>query len=431
MNPQPDSLTDTARRPRLVVWIVGILALTGLGVAFVVVIGGHGVRLERELSAAEEALRQHDPTRARVHLERCLDRWPKDERVLFLAAQAARRSDACADAERLLTAFEETAGTTDASRLEWVLLGVQQGDFAGEEDRLKSAVSRNDPDAPEIVEALAKGYYVAYRWPEATVTLDWLLQQSRGHVPALLLRGTVLDRQRRTDAAEKDFRRAVDLAPENAATHTALAGLLTRLGHTREAIYHYELAQRYRKADPAIRLGMARAFTDAAEPVRAERQLEELLAGNPESADGLVERGRLALRRRRFSEAEPFLARAVRVAPWHREAQELRLIVLKELGRKAAAMECEAQIAALRAEDALGGRLKLRARDNPRDAAVRWDLWLWSGRNGQGEEGLAWLTDVLRLAPRHARAHRAIADHFDRAGQPRRAAMHRAAAAGS
>ena len=43
-------------------------------------------------------------------------------------------------------------------------------------------------------------------------------------------------------------------------------------------------------------------------------------------------------------------------------------------------------------------------------------------------EGFAWLTEILRAAPKDARANAALADHFERAGQPRRAALHRVAA---
>src|SRR5919197_1265359 len=161
---------------------------------------------------------------------------------------------------------------------ERALLGAQQGDFAGEEDRLRSAVDRNHPDAVVILEALAKGYDAAYRWPDAVAALGKLLELDPDHVPARLLRGTIADRLRRPEPAEEDFRRAVDLAPESAAAHVALAGLLTHRGQTREAIAHYELALRSRPADPVARIGLARALADNADPAGAERQLDEVLA---------------------------------------------------------------------------------------------------------------------------------------------------------
>src|SRR5262245_34601790 len=238
MNRRLDPPAHSSRRRRLVIWaIVGVVV-----VGIVAGIGWFVVRPEVDLMAAEEALGRNDPVAARARLERCLARSSPGERALFLGAQAARRSDACADAERLLVAYEQAFRSTDASQLEWALLGAQQGDLAGYEDRLLSAVERNHPETPAILEALAKGYEAAYRWTDALTVLGRLLDRVPGHPPALQLRGTIQERLRRKDAAEEDLRRAVELAPASASAQAALAGLLNRLGHTREAIYHYELA---------------------------------------------------------------------------------------------------------------------------------------------------------------------------------------------
>src|SRR5262249_37829584 len=140
MNCRVGLLTGTSRRPRLVAWAVGVLTLAALSVGIGVGIAGR-FRPEVELAAAEKALRQDDPAAARVHLDLCLAHSPNLPKALLLAATAARRSGACADAERFLTAFEEATGPTPASRLEWALLGAQQGDFAGEEERLLSAAA--------------------------------------------------------------------------------------------------------------------------------------------------------------------------------------------------------------------------------------------------------------------------------------------------
>jgi tetratricopeptide (TPR) repeat protein len=413
-------------RGRLLAWAAAGLILTALGLG----LAGRALWPAGELEAAERALRRHDPVAARGHLDRYLARRPHYDRALLLAARAARRADACADAERFLSAYEDEAGPSDASRLEWTLLGAQQGDFAGEEERLQTALVNNHPDSEAIMEAAAKGCAANFRWPEAITILDGLLARNPGHVPALVLRGTVQDRMQPSEKSEEDFRRAVSLAPGSAAAHAALAGLLNRRGFTREAVAHYEFALRTRPADPAILLGLARAHADAAQLDEAQNRLDELLAADPDSTDGLVERGRLALRRGRAAEAEPFLARAVGVAPWHRAGRQLRLLALKDLGRAEGAARCEAKVAELRAEDGKGGQLRLRVRDTPGDAAVRWDLYLWCRQNGQADEALALLNEVVRFDPRHARAHAALADYFERAGQPRRAEMHRAAAGG-
>src|SRR5262245_2581001 len=129
----------TGRGRRLVFWALGGLTLAVVGVGLTA--GFLAPALE--LDAAEQALRQHDVAAARTRLDRYLTHRPNDPRALLLAARAARRGDACADAERFLTAYEERSGATPESRLEWVLLGVQQGDFADNEDRLRANVDRN------------------------------------------------------------------------------------------------------------------------------------------------------------------------------------------------------------------------------------------------------------------------------------------------
>jgi Tfp pilus assembly protein PilF len=257
------------------------------------------------------------------------------------------------------------------------------------------------------------------------MTLDWLIGRRPTHVPALLLRGSVLERQRRADAALVDFRRAVELAPQDARAHAALAAALGRQGYTREAIYHGELALEIGPPHPEVRLALARALADAAEIDEARQQLETLLEADPQHADGLVERGRLALRQGTPAIADPFLARAVQVAPWYRDAQRLYHGVLRELGRSVELAAAQERMAALRDEDALAGRLKLRAQSDAADVDARWQLWQWCLRNGAEDEGVAWLAGILRTSPNHAATHAALAEYFERRGQPRRAAMHR------
>lgn len=381
------------------------------------------------VDGVERDLRRHNITAARATLKRFLAASPNDHRAILLAAKAARRANAHAEAERFLGQFETTFGPTDASRREWTLLGVQQGDFGDNESRLRSAVDQNPGEASAILEALAKGYDASYRWPEAVSTLDRLLARSPDHVPALLLRSTIQQRLRQTEAAEKDFREAVKRAPNNASAHAGLANLLFNLGRTSEAIEHFETALRLEPGDPMALLGLARAHLDAAQLDSAQRRLDDVLAIKHDHADALVERGRLSLRRGKPGEAETLLARAVNAGPWRPDAHKLHLAALIELKRPDEASRRQARLAELQEEQAIAGRLKLRAHSATNDVKVRWELWLWSQRNGETAEGIAWLAEILRVDPRHRPARQAFAEYFDRAGQPRRADSHRAIAA--
>ncbi|MFO0842210.1 MAG: hypothetical protein U0797_07380 [Gemmataceae bacterium] len=122
------------------------------------------------------------------------------------------------------------------------------------------------------------------------------------------------------------------------------------------------------------------------------------------------------------------MTRAARSARGTARRTSCCLVSLRDLGRAEEVKPCEDHLAALKAEDAVGGPLKLRARDNPADVDVRWRLWQWSARNGLIDEGIAWLTEILKREPRHPKANAALAEFFQKAGQPRRAALHRTAA---
>ena len=419
MNGQSSLATRTDRRLRWRIWLAVALVAAGVAVAWYLTWPG------MLLDSAERALLHDDPVSARGFLDRYRYYHPANREALLLSAHVARRTDDFSGAERFLGEFEQIGRPNAASRLEWAMLGAQQGDMSGEPELLQ-LVANKSSESPAILETLARGYNIGYRWLEAIDTLNFILDRNSSQASALVLRATIFEHLRRHDAALQDLRKAVETSPRNAAAQAALANRLLLDGFTREAILHFELARQLKPADPKILLGLARALTDDADLVEADQRLDELLAAYPDNPDGLVEKGRLAVRQEHFPEAEPYLARAVKVAPWHQDGQSLNLVVLKELGRHQDAVECEHRLAELRGQNALGGRLKLRAHDNQRDTNVRWDLWQWSQRNGQFEEGLAWLTEVLRIDPQNAQAHEAFADYFEKAGQPRRAAQHRA-----
>jgi tetratricopeptide (TPR) repeat protein len=406
--------------------VLGSLLLAGAGLA----VASAYAWSRHAQQAAQQALGRHDLEEAQGRLAQSLRLWPWNARAQLLAAQTARRRDAHAEAERLLTAYERQQGVTAASELEWLLLGVQQGECAVQEDALKDRVDREDPAAPLILEALAKGYLRTYRWSSMMGCLDQLLQQQPGHVPALILRARGWEGLRRLERAREDYHRALELAPDAAAARLGLADILSRLGHVQEARDHYEFVRQRQPHDPAVLLGLARCRFDCSELAETEQLLDTLLTAQPDNVAGLVDRARLALRRGHMTEAEQNLSRAVALADWHREAHQLLLFCLEASGKREAAQACQERLRELEARDGQMGKLGLRFRSAPRDPSVRQAVGQWCLQNGQEEAGLRWLFTSLDLDPRHAPSHAILADYFDRTGQPRRAAQHRHQAEG-
>ena len=265
-------------------WRSLVLPAVALLVAAFAVISYAGPSYYRRFQA-ERALARHDPVAARSIVSKLSKTDSDDPSALLLAARAARGLGEYAEAERRLAAAETAGGPRDAIGFEGLLLGLCQGDFAGEELGVKQLADRNDAHAAEAMLALAKGYFVAFRHAETTQICDRLIGQDPNPVAALILRGDVSDVSRKHGDAEKDYRKAVDAAPRNALARSALARFLTKAGSTREALAHYALARQFGANDALTRLGHARALSDDGQTNRAESVLNEQRGDHPENAD--------------------------------------------------------------------------------------------------------------------------------------------------
>ncbi len=320
-------LSNLRQRPWHALLAFGALTLLGLGVGIPVLYAYS----QYQLGAAQQALERYDLSAARQHLEQSLSTWPRNTHAQFLAARIARRRDAYAEAERLLMAYEQRQGVTPESDLEWILLGVQQGDFAGQERSLLSLVDREYAGTPLILEALAKGYQSTLRGSDMLACLDRLLQQQPADVPALVLRGKGYEGLRNPEKALENYQQALELLPESDEARLGLAEMLNRLGRPREAMYHYEVLRQRQPANPTVLLGLARCRFDACDLDQTGQLLDTLLAGQPDHVGGLVEWARLEIRLGQTAAAEKRLTQAVTLAPWHREAQRWLLLCRQTL----------------------------------------------------------------------------------------------------
>jgi tetratricopeptide (TPR) repeat protein len=339
--------------------------------------------------------------------------------------QTARRLDNCAEAEARLLEYERRRGTTEEARLEWLLLGVQQGDLGGHVRELQSRVDAEHPASSLILEALAKGFMNVSRGSDMLTCLNRLLEREPQNRLALTLRGKAWDELHNPERALKDYQRAVDLDPASCEARLGLANTFQHLGHIREAIAHYEILRQQQSCNPDGLLGLERCRFDSYDLDQAKELLDKLLAAQPDHVAGLVERGRLALCRQQAAEAEADLARAASLAPWHREAHRLLLSCLQALGKGKEQENCQARIHELQASDSQLGKLSLRYRHLPQDSNTRFELATWSLQNGREQDGLRWLFRTLLVDPRYGPAHAALAEYFQRSGQLRRSAEHK------
>jgi predicted Zn-dependent protease len=415
-------LTLPRRRPLLALATALALGLLGLGAHQ----AGWYWYAESHRRAAERALARYEWDEAQEHLAACLRARPRSAPFHFQMARAARRAGRYGRAAEHLEACERLAGVTAATALEWAMLRAAQGELADNERYLQGQADRGPPEGPLALEALAQGYIRAYRLGNARDCLDRLLQREPEHVRALLWRGALRQSAQDDAGAEADFRRAVEALPDHAGARCRLGELLLRQARAKEALRQYEhLRPRPGGDQPAVLLGLARSHRQLGATDAARQALDELLARQPDHAEALLERGRLALADEPPAESERWLRRAVTASPFSAPANWALAQSLRRQGKGDEARQYEAaHDGAVRDRKRLEEAL-VRVGKAPADPAPRREAGLICLRTGKEREGLRWLFSALAQAPRDGPTHAALADYYAQAGQPGLAAKHR------
>jgi tetratricopeptide (TPR) repeat protein len=290
-------------------------------------------------------------------------------------------------------------------------------------------VDAGHASVPLILEALAKGFMNVSRSSRMLNYLDLLLKRDPKNALALILRGKGWEARHSSARPLDDYQRALELLPASTEGRLRLAETFERLGQIREAVAHFEWLRQREPGNASVLLGLARCRFDLHELEQTREVLDDLLAAQPDNAAALVERGRLALCQGQEALAEEKLSRAAALAPWHREALRLWQRCLDSESKSILAQKCQVQLHALEDSDRQAGQLSLRFRKSGQDVSVRFDVAMWALHNGREAEGARWLFANLLIDPQHGPTHAALADYFERLGQPRRSADHRRMAA--
>jgi Tfp pilus assembly protein PilF len=425
--------------PNFLLWLWARLWLAALALVLIVLGAatfGSCLWAHYHFQAARQALDRLAFDEAQQHLDLCS--WVPLGRagVHLLAAQTARRRDAYPKAEQHLAACLALEGMAPAIARERVLLTAQQGDLDESLRLLESHTAPSDPEADLVLEALAKGYVNRYWHIDALACLNKLLERRPQHPQALLLRARVWEVLARNGKAEHeadalhDYEQAVELHPSFEA-RLGLAGTFYRVGRPWDAAVEYEQLRRLQADNPEVLLGLARCRFNLGEADEARRLLDDLLKRHPGDAAALLERGRLALHAGALVEAEKWLGQAAAAAsPCDSEPHQLLYQCLTAGHKDEEARQSHDRVREREANALHGERLVRQANREPHNVALRCEVARDLLRLGREQDGVAALFLVLEQEPRYAPAHAALADYFERNGQPDRAARHRRARQG-
>jgi tetratricopeptide (TPR) repeat protein len=399
------------RRRLLVCVVIPLVGLaTGLGLASPHLRGWY------HLHAAEADLRAYHNPQAVRHLQTCLRVWPDSPEVLLLSARAARRAGSYDEAERFLEKYRQARGVDDAGSFEQLLLSAERdADQAAAVCRRR--VEQDDPAAPLILEALARGYLRQYRLVEARFCLDRWLQKQPDNPQALSMEGQFhLDYEHAPDRALDSYRRAVELDPDHEEARQGLAIVLLETKSFAEALPHLETLHRRYPDGLRVQVGLAECRDALGEPDAAQRLVDDILARQPDYAPALAVKGQLAVERGQYDEAEKWLRQAVSRAPADHRARYSLTLCLMQSGQSEEAKRSEAELRVWE-EDAKRFN-EIVTRDmvkNPQDPELHFQLGRLLLRSGHREEGLRWLRSALRLDPGYEPARQALKEYLEKA----------------
>jgi Flp pilus assembly protein TadD len=314
----------------LVALAIGLLATAVVGVYFLRD-SGRG----KEYQAALDAIDRRDFRSASEHLDRHLERRPKDAEARLLAARSARRRGAFDDFQKHIAIYKEQKGSEKARALEYRLLRVQQGDLSDAELQLRAASAKPpDPDAYLTLEAVIEGSLLALqsrsgqssRPPAGTTdrfvvlgrtAVDmWLGSRpsAADQVQGLVWRGRVRAAAGEFDGAIADFRGAVNRDPEHFDARYQLAITIGSTNHIEAAL----LLEQLREAQPEnvdVLAGLATSYRLLGRPLAARAIYRDLIDRGMDDPRLLNELGLTELDAGRPAEAEQLFRRSLAKHP--------------------------------------------------------------------------------------------------------------------
>ena len=382
---------------------------------------------------AKLALELQDANRARAHLAQCLSWWHVRSDVRLLAAQAARLADQFDEAEEHLAFCEQLAAATpdETLRRERALLQVQQGDYRDHLDLLAPNGPTDPQLSADVLDVIAHGYASTFYTAQAVDCLRRLSQFDPEHVRGNLLAGKIYATMRFYGQAIGFFEKAVQRFPDALAPRLELAKCLLELGEVRQAAAHLDALHQRFPDETEVLFAQALIYVYRAQANEAKRVLQQILNSQPDHVDALVELGRLEFRHGDPKDALGWLHKAIAVNPDKIEAWDAQARCHEALSQAEEAERCRQELSRLNRELGEATRLALMAtQEKPDDLNLRFETANRFERLHDPVKAVQWRFCTLQLDPAHQPTHRALAQFFERNGQPHRAARHRALGGG-
>ncbi|MEO0101381.1 MAG: tetratricopeptide repeat protein [candidate division WOR-3 bacterium] len=127
-------------------------------------------------------------------------------------------------------------------------------------------------------------------------------EDPKNYLPHIQLGGKYL-KEGKLDEAIAEFKKAVELKPNDAEGYARLANVLLEKGRIKEAIQEYEKANRLKPLDPIIKNNLGVAYQELGDLAQAEKFYREALALKPDLSLALNNLGEIFLKQNKIDSA--------------------------------------------------------------------------------------------------------------------------------
>lgn len=282
--------------------------------------------------------------------------------------------------------------------------------------KLYSEASEIDPEKslPYVGQALTfratKQYAEALEAAEKAIELDPVDEHDYA---ALVIRGTAYHALGKHDLADKDFKRAIELAPEQGSAHAGRGRVYLDEGDEKQAMACFDKALKFNEEDHQTYVARGKLYRRQGRYRDAARDFQQAADIKKESAPYRFLIGQAYFDNGEWGEAEDAASEAIKLEQRFSAAYVL----------KGAALYRQKEY------DQAIPLLDRAAKDAPNDAGA----FLWLGKTllalGKIDEAEAELQKALKIDDEYVAAYRAMADVYAKREQPDKAVAERQKAA--